>query len=84
MKKTGKKSSMRIGDVLKIQGMSDDFKILAYGFVLNGFVEMILESSTGNRIFLKRRKAQVQPLNAALIDNKTNILIPGNLKESAS
>jgi len=52
-----------IGNHVKVQGMSDDFKILSYDFILSGCVEMILESPEGGRIFLKRRKSQI--LNAA-------------------
>jgi len=52
-----------IGNHVKVQGMSDDFKILSYDFILSGCVEMILESPEGGRIFLKRRKSQI--LNSA-------------------
>lgn len=48
-----------IGNHVKVQGMPNDFKILSYNFVLGGSVEMILESSEGSRIFLKRRKSQI-------------------------
>jgi len=52
-----------IGNHVRVQGMSDDFKILSYDFILGGCVEMILESPEGGRIFLKRRKSQI--LNSA-------------------
>ena len=48
-----------IGNHVKVQGMTDDFKILSYDFILSGYVEMILESPEGGRIFLKRRKSQI-------------------------
>lgn len=48
-----------VGNHVKIQGMSNDFRMLSYNFVLGDFVEMILESPEGSRIFLKRRKSQV-------------------------
>lgn len=50
---------LTIGNHVKVQGMPNDFKILSYNFVLGGSVEMILESSEGSRIFLKRRKSQI-------------------------
>lgn len=64
-----------IGNYVKVRGVGNDFKILSYNFILNGYVEMILEAPEGNRIFLKRRKSQVQPINAARVDNKANILV---------
>ncbi len=48
-----------VGNHVKVQGMSNDFKILSYNFVLGGCVEMILESAEGSRFFLKRRKSQI-------------------------
>lgn len=48
-----------VGNHVKVQGMSNDFKILSYNFILDGYVEMILESSEGSRFFLKRRKSQI-------------------------
>ena len=48
-----------IGNQVKVLGMTNDFKILSYSFVLGGFVEMILESPEGGRFFLKRRKSQI-------------------------
>ncbi len=50
------------GHYVKVQGMSNDFKILSYSFVLDGFVEMILESPEGSRFFLKRRKSQISDI----------------------
>ncbi len=51
-----------IGNHVKVQGMSHDFKILSYDFVFGGCVEMILESPEGSRIFLKRRKSQISSI----------------------
>lgn len=48
-----------VGNHVKVQGMSNDFRILSYNFILDGYVEMILESSEGSRFFLKRRKSQI-------------------------
>lgn len=48
-----------IGNHVKVQGMPNDFKLLSYDFIFGGYVEMILESPEGNRIFLKRRKSQI-------------------------
>lgn len=48
-----------IGNHVKVQGMSNDFRILSYNFIFGGCVEMILESSEGSRFFLKRRKSQI-------------------------
>ncbi|MDP3876674.1 MAG: hypothetical protein Q8Q50_06810 [Methylobacter sp.] len=42
--------------------MSNDFKILSYNFIFGGYVEMILESPEGSRIFLKRRKSQISDI----------------------
>lgn len=55
-------SVLVIGNHVKVQGMPNDFKILSYNFVLNGCVEMILESTEGSRIFLKRRKSQISDI----------------------
>lgn len=51
-----------IGNHVKVQGMSNDFKILSYNFISGGSVEMILESADGSRFFLKRRKSQVSDI----------------------
>jgi hypothetical protein len=51
-----------IGNHVKVQGMPNDFKILSYNFVFGGCVEMILESTEGSRIFLKRRKSQISDI----------------------
>jgi len=48
-----------IGNHVKVQGMSNNFKILSYNFIFGGSVEMILESAEGYRFFLKRRKSQI-------------------------
>jgi len=48
-----------IGNHVKVQGMSNNFKILSYNFIFSGSVEMILESAEGYRFFLKRRKSQI-------------------------
>lgn len=48
-----------VGNHLKVQGMSSDFKILSYAFIFGGCVEMILESTEGGRYFLKRRKSEI-------------------------
>ena len=48
-----------VGNHVKVQGMPNDYRILSYTFILDGYVEMILESSEGNRFFLKRRKSQI-------------------------
>lgn len=53
-----------VGNYVKVQGMSNDFKILSYNFVLGGSVEMILESPEGNRFFLKRRKSQISDIQS--------------------
>lgn len=66
-----------VGNYVKVRGVAHDFKMLSYNFVLNGYVELVLEAPDGNRVFLKRRKSQVQAVNAAPTDNKTNILVPG-------
>jgi hypothetical protein len=52
-------SVWEIGNHIKVQGMPNNFKILSYNFILGGCVEMILESSEGRRIFLKRRKSEI-------------------------
>ncbi|TAK65346.1 hypothetical protein [Methylobacter sp.] len=51
-----------VGNHVKVQGMPNDFKILSYNFILGGCVEMILESTEGSRIFLKRRKSQISDI----------------------
>jgi hypothetical protein len=51
-----------VGNHVKVQGMPNDFKILSYNFVFGGCVEMILESTEGSRIFLKRRKSQISDI----------------------
>jgi hypothetical protein len=48
-----------VGNHVKVQGMSKDFKILSYAFIWGGCVEMILETTEGGRYFLKRRKSEV-------------------------
>lgn len=48
-----------IGNHVKVQGMPNDFKLLSYDFIFGGYVELILESPEGNRIFLKRRESQI-------------------------
>jgi hypothetical protein len=53
-----------VGNHVKVQGMSNDFKILSYNFILGGCVEMILESPEGSRIFLKRRKSQISDIGS--------------------
>lgn len=53
-----------IGNHVKVQGMSNDFRMLSYNFILGDFVEMILESPEGSRIFLKRRKSQVSDVES--------------------
>ncbi len=53
-----------VGNHVKVRGMSNDFKILSYNFVLGGCVEMILESPEGNRFFLKRRKSQISDIQS--------------------
>ncbi|MDI1293441.1 MAG: hypothetical protein PSV18_11915 [Methylobacter sp.] len=55
-------SAWAIGNHVKVQGMSSDFKILSYDFIRGGCVEMILESPEGNRIFLKRRKSEISDI----------------------
>jgi hypothetical protein len=55
-------SVLVIGNHVKVQGMSNDFKILSYNFILDGTVEMILESTEGNRFFLKRRKSEISDI----------------------
>lgn len=51
-----------VGNQVKVKGMPKDFKILSYNFISDGYVEMILESHEGNRIFLKRRKSQISDI----------------------
>lgn len=51
-----------IGNHVKVQGMDNDFKLLSYNFILGGNVEMILESTEGSRIFLRRRKSQISDI----------------------
>ncbi len=51
-----------VGNHVKVRGMSNDFKILSYNFIFGGYVEMILESPEGSRIFLKRRKSQISDI----------------------
>ncbi|MGR9012106.1 MAG: hypothetical protein ACU83U_00530 [Gammaproteobacteria bacterium] len=51
-----------VGNHVKVQGMSKDFKILSYNFIVGGCVEMILESPEGSRIFLKRRKSEISDI----------------------
>jgi hypothetical protein len=53
-----------VGNYVKVQGMSNDFKILSYNFVLGGSVEMIQESPEGSRFFLKRRKSQISDIKS--------------------
>jgi hypothetical protein len=57
--KNAMSSMWAIGNHVKVQGMSNDFKILSYNFIFGGSVEMILESAEGYRFFLKRRKSQI-------------------------
>lgn len=62
-----------VGNHVKVQGMPNDFKILSYNFILGGSVEMILESTEGNRIFLKRRKSQISDIeNQYTFDTRSN------------
>jgi hypothetical protein len=51
-----------VGNHVKVQGMSSDFKLLSYNFIRGGNVEMILESHEGRRIFLKRRKSEISDI----------------------
>ena len=51
-----------VGNHVKVQGMPRDYKILSYNFISGGYVEMILESTEGHRIFLKRRKSQISDI----------------------
>ena len=62
MKKKSMSSTWAVGNHVKVQGMSSDFKILSYDFITGGCVEMILESPEGNRIFLKRRKSEISDI----------------------
>jgi len=55
-------SVLVVGNHVKVRGMSNDFKILSYNFVFRDYVEMILESPEGGRIFLKRRKSQISDI----------------------
>lgn len=52
-------SVLVVGNHVKVRGMSNDFKILSYNFIFRDYVEIILESPEGSRIFLKRRKSQI-------------------------
>lgn len=63
-----------IGNYVKVRGVTHDFKMLSYDFVVNGYVELVLETPDGNRVFLKRRKSQVQPVHTVPADNETTIL----------
>lgn len=58
-----------IGTYVRVKGMSNDFKMLSYSFVFGGLVEMILESSEGDRFFLRRRKSQISDIEEKYIFN---------------
>ena len=61
-----------VGNHVKVQGMSKDFKILSYNFIVGGCVEMILESPEGSRIFLKRRKSEISDIEPIPSPNAKN------------
>ena len=63
-----------IGHHVKVQGMSNDFTMLSYSIVSDGFVEMILESPEGSRFFLKRRRSQISDVGDEFAIDTTPIL----------